>query len=260
MASSASEAEAERARRLDERGRGRWWGGGTNDDKNATTDSTPSLSKLLNVEQVDKSLKPELVFTVQREIELPDLAEAYHGTEIRVHGVPAQRPLPEMANMPILVVCPDFPTSSAAGGAADLPIPRLPVVQYRYDTQRDLTSILEAHFTKALQEKAPKYFMTPLTNQRSRTPNFDQVVLRLATSDRQLENVSFFLFEKNLIRSEGNGGSVVDKTFMFVQEVAMCAAAVSVTVVLGAGDQCLSHPRRPRTSTWSQITVTRSTT
>ncbi|CAD7950129.1 unnamed protein product [Amoebophrya sp. A120] len=159
-------------------------------------EGTASQSEFSN----NKPPKPQLCFTVTREIPLPDIAETYHGLEFRCHGIPTARPLPEMANHAVLLVSPDFPTTAET----NMPSPRVTVVRYQYDTQRDLTSILEGYFKEnlATYPRPPKYFMTPVSVSRSRAPQFDQYVVRLAAAERNLQHLSVFLFEQNLLRSE----------------------------------------------------------
>eukprot|EP00392_Amoebophrya_sp_AT5.2_P015346 g15548.t1 len=165
---------------------------------------------------VNKLKSPELCVTVTREIPLPDVAETYHGLEFRCHGVPAARPLPEMANKGLLVVSPDFPATSELA----MPAPRITLVRYDYDGARELTSVLEGYFKQNLATfpRPPKYFMTPVAAERSRSPSFDQYVIRCCaesnpssrgTNSSPLEHLSLFLFEQNLLRSAPESESLI---------------------------------------------------
>ena len=132
--------------------------------------------------------RPGLLVSITREPAHEMLSSledgASHGVEVRVHGVPAGRPLPEVVDDALLAICPE---TSIGFDSKDLQIPML---TYFYDQRVDLTSFLEAHFTAS----SAKYFLTPIAA-ASQTPQWNQFVVRLLAVPGALRSLSLLLFD-----------------------------------------------------------------
>jgi len=109
-----------------------------------------------------------------------------HGLEIRVHGVPHGRPLPDLVEGGLVAVCPE---SSVGTDTRDL---RIPVATYLYDQRIELSAFLDEHFITAASNA--RCFLSPLSG-ASRTPQWGQFLLRCLSSATSLKAVTILLFE-----------------------------------------------------------------
>ncbi|CAE7027884.1 CCDC33 [Symbiodinium sp. CCMP2592] len=109
-----------------------------------------------------------------------------HGLEIRVHGVPHGRPLPDLVEGGLVAVCPE---SSVGTDTRDL---RIPVATYLYDQRIELSAFLDEHFITAASNA--RCFLSPLSG-ASRTPQWGQFLLRCLSSTTSLKAVTILLFE-----------------------------------------------------------------
>ncbi|CAE7755498.1 CCDC33, partial [Symbiodinium sp. CCMP2456] len=109
-----------------------------------------------------------------------------HGLEIRVHGVPHGRPLPDLVEGALVAVCPE---SSVGTDTRDL---HIPVATYLYDQRIELSAFLDEHFVTAASKL--RCFPSPLSG-ASRTPQWGQFLLRCLSSATSLKAVTILLFE-----------------------------------------------------------------
>lgn len=109
-----------------------------------------------------------------------------HGLEIRVHGVPHGRPLPDLVEGALVAVCPE---SSVGTDTRDL---RIPVATYLYDQRIELSAFLDEHFITSASNL--RCFLSPLSG-ASRTPQWGQFLLRCLSSATALKAVTILLFE-----------------------------------------------------------------
>ncbi|CAE7268124.1 CCDC33 [Symbiodinium natans] len=116
-----------------------------------------------------------------------------HGLEIRVHGVPHGRPLPDLVEGALVAVCPE---SSVGADTRDL---RVPVATYLYDQRIELSAFLDEHFISAGSQL--RCFLTPLSG-ASRTPQWGQFLLRCMSSTTALKAVAILLFECRGVRAD----------------------------------------------------------
>ncbi|CAE8585620.1 unnamed protein product, partial [Polarella glacialis] len=137
--------------------------------------------------------RPSLLVSIVREPHheaLDGLGDgASQAVEIRVHGVPDGRALPDLVEDIVVAVCPE--TSPADLEAADM---QIPVATYYYDQRIELSEFMEAEFRSAAK-RGIKYFLTPVVGP-SRTPNWGQFVLRCLSSKASLRSLPLLLFEK----------------------------------------------------------------
>jgi len=108
-----------------------------------------------------------------------------HGVDVRVHGVPAGRPLPESVEDAIVAICPE---SSIGSDTRNL---QVPMITYYYDQRVDLNSFLEAHFVAA---SGMKCFLTPMARS-SQTPQWGQFSVRCLAAPSALRNLALLLFD-----------------------------------------------------------------
>ncbi|CAJ1460770.1 unnamed protein product [Effrenium voratum] len=115
-----------------------------------------------------------------------------HGLEVRVHGVPVGRPLPDVVEGALVAICPE---AAIGADTRDLCIP---VATYYYDQRVDLSNFLEAHFVAA---SGLKCFLTPLASS-SRTPQWGQFVVRCLATTSSLRNLALLFFECAGVRTD----------------------------------------------------------
>ena len=133
--------------------------------------------------------RPGIVVSITREPEhnaLDRLGDGMsHGLDVRVHGVPVGRPLPEVVEDAIVAICPE---SSIGSDTRDL---QIPMVTYYYDQRVDLNSFLDAHFVAA---SGMKCFLTPMARP-SQTPQWGQFAVRCLATPSAVRNLALLLFD-----------------------------------------------------------------
>ena len=136
--------------------------------------------------------RPGLVVSITREPAhetLDALADGLsHGVEVRVHGVPAGRPLPDAVDDPLLAICPE---SSIGFDTRSL---QIPMVTFFYDQRVELSSFLETHFAAT---SGLKCFLTPVASgsASSQTPQWNQFVVRCLANPAALRSLALLLFD-----------------------------------------------------------------
>ena len=140
--------------------------------------------------------RPGIVVSITREPDheaLDRLGDGMsHGLEVRVHGVPAGRPLPELVEDALVAVCPE---SSIGSDTRTL---QVPMVTYYYDQRVDLNSFLDAHFVAA---SGMKCFLTPMTSP-SQTPQWGQFSVRCLATPSAVRNLALLLFDCSQVSTD----------------------------------------------------------
>lgn len=140
--------------------------------------------------------RPGIVVSITREPDhetLDRLGDGMsHGLEVRVHGVPAGRPLPEPVEDGLVAVCPE---SSIGSDTRTL---QVPMVTYYYDQRVDLNSFLDAHFVAA---SGMKCFLTPMASP-SQTPQWGQFSVRCLATPSAVRNLALLLFDCSQVSTD----------------------------------------------------------
>eukprot|EP00927_Polykrikos_kofoidii_P008378 TRINITY_DN13477_c0_g1_i2.p1 TRINITY_DN13477_c0_g1~~TRINITY_DN13477_c0_g1_i2.p1 ORF type:complete len:1072 (-),score=263.88 TRINITY_DN13477_c0_g1_i2:150-3365(-) len=151
--------------------------------------------------------RPSLLVSITAEPaheELDALGDgAGYCAEVRIHGVPARRPLPRDVEAPVVLaasvgdVTSVVLTPGTSGDDAASADHQLPIETFLYDQRMDLTTFLSSHFRGAPAK--PAYFVatsTPDVAGSSRTPHWGQIVLRCLASAGALASISLRIFER----------------------------------------------------------------
>lgn len=143
--------------------------------------------------------RPVLLVSIMREPPREDLDSlgdaAAHGVEVRFHGVPAARPLPDPVNSALIAITPDSQGTDTS--AADL---QIPVATFYYDQRLDLGTVIASHFRSGAGQ-SQKYFLTPAVGS-SRTPQWGQFTTRFLASPACLGSLTMLLFDGSSTRAD----------------------------------------------------------
>uniref|UniRef100_A0A0G4HXT2 Uncharacterized protein n=1 Tax=Chromera velia CCMP2878 TaxID=1169474 RepID=A0A0G4HXT2_9ALVE len=147
---------------------------------------------------------PSLLFSAVSEPAHSDLPHSLQPVEIRIHGVPLQRPLVSPLSDIHIAFTPDYkaaaqpsPPGLLASGFTSPPMgisstdPRVPVLTFLYDSSSELSDAIARHCA----EDSPdcRMFVAPGVK-TSRTPWCGGFVCRALMSPAQVNNLSFFVF------------------------------------------------------------------
>eukprot|EP00928_Gymnodinium_smaydae_P030459 TRINITY_DN22650_c0_g1_i2.p1 TRINITY_DN22650_c0_g1~~TRINITY_DN22650_c0_g1_i2.p1 ORF type:complete len:1049 (-),score=304.06 TRINITY_DN22650_c0_g1_i2:54-3200(-) len=136
--------------------------------------------------------RPAVVVSLVREPAHESLgqlgAAGTYGAEVRLHGVPASRSLPDVVERALVALAPE-PLAAGAGAAAV----QIPVATFYYDQPMELGTFLESQ-SRGGSGGGPRLFLSPMVG-GERTPHWGQFTLRCNATPGAVSNLSLLLFD-----------------------------------------------------------------